>query len=300
MGANMILKIPATSANLGPGFDCIGMALDLYNFVEFHELNEGMLEIIVEKEGSTELPTDHNNLLFKAYKSVFEYLNKPVMGIHLKLINNIPLSRGLGSSAAAVVGGVLVANKILGEPLTKEELLKLAVKIEGHPDNVAPALFGGIVLSGSNGDQVFYRKISPGVMLKCSVLIPDFHLSTKKARSVLPKMISLQDAIFNVGRMGLLVDALHSENYEMLNIAIEDKLHQPYRSKLIPGLDDIFKLAKELNLLGVSISGAGPTVIVFHKDGDQDKVKKLQEVFKNYNIDSNLVHLNPIEQGVVE
>ncbi|SMB94488.1 homoserine kinase [Desulfonispora thiosulfatigenes DSM 11270] len=296
----MILKIPATSANLGPGFDCIGMALDLYNFVEFHELNEGMLEIIVEKEGSTELPTDHNNLLFKAYKSVFEYLNKPVMGIHLKLINNIPLSRGLGSSAAAVVGGVLVANKILGEPLTKEELLKLAVKIEGHPDNVAPALFGGIVLSGSNGDQVFYRKISPGVMLKCSVLIPDFHLSTKKARSVLPKMISLQDAIFNVGRMGLLVDALHSENYEMLNIAIEDKLHQPYRSKLIPGLDDIFKLAKELNLLGVSISGAGPTVIVFHKDGDQDKVKKLQEVFKNYNIDSNLVHLNPIEQGVVE
>lgn len=296
----MILKIPATSANLGPGFDCIGMAVNLYNYIEHTKLAEDKLEIIVENEGKNELPIDHTNLVYKSYQSVFQYLNKPISGVRLKLINNIPLARGLGSSAAAVVGGIIVANSILGKPLNKEELLKLAVKMEGHPDNVAPALFGGIVISGFAGEEVFHRKISPAPLLKCSILVPDFHLSTKKARSVLAKTVSLEDAVFNVGRMGLLVDAFHSKNFDLLSIAIKDKLHQPYRAKLIPGLEDVFKLAEQLDLWGISISGAGPSVIVFHKDEDQEKVKKLKDVFKDNNINVDLLHLHPIDEGAVK
>lgn len=294
----MKIKVPATSANLGPGFDSLGMALDLYNYIEFEKLPGKEIKMIIKGEGSDELPKNENNLLYQAYLRVFEYLKMPVCGIKLTMENNIPLARGLGSSAAAVVGGLVVANKILNEPLTTEELLKLAVEVEGHPDNVAPALLGGMVISGVSDNDIFYKVIKPGKSLRCSVLIPDFKLSTKAARSVLPESVSFKDAVFNVSRVALLIDAFHSDNYELLNIAIDDKLHQPYRSKLIPGLDEAFLRAKELGLLGISISGAGPTIIVFHKEGEEEKLNKLQEVFIKHDTHTKLLNLNPIQFGV--
>ena len=187
------MRIPATTANMGPGFDCIGMAFDMYNYIDFAPVDvEGHCELTSGGEAG-HIDLSKENLIYQAYAAVFAYLDKPVMGIRMHFENNVPYSRGLGSSSAALIGGVKVANEVLGNPLSDQELLNVALQFEGHPDNIAPALLGGVVISGldENG-AVFYSKITPPSNLHCTVIIPDYPLATKKAREVLPKQFTMQ------------------------------------------------------------------------------------------------------------
>lgn len=290
------VRIPATTANMGPGFDCIGMAFDLYNYIDFAKTGiEG--ECVLTAEGAAgSIDLSKENLIYKAYVAVFSFLEKPVTGIKMHFENNIPYSRGLGSSSAALIGGVKVANEVLGNPLSDVELLKIALQFEGHPDNIAPALLGGIVISGLCDDgEVFYRQIVPPANLDCTVIIPDYPLATQKAREVLPKQLSMQDAVFNIGRMALLVDALHTGDLQQLALAMEDRLHQPYRMSLITGMEELIPAAKALGALNVTISGAGPTILMV-SEGEKD-FSSLQTLLKDKGVNARIVALHPVDEG---
>ena len=290
------MRIPATTANMGPGFDCIGMAFDFYNYIDFEQTGEdGFCELSSDGEaGKIDLSKD--NLIYQAYSAVFEYLNRPVLGIRMHFENNVPYSRGLGSSSAALIGGVKVANRVLGDPLSDRELLKIALRFEGHPDNIAPALLGGVVISGlDEAGEVYYRKITPPEQLHCTVIIPDYPLATKRAREVLPQEVSMKDAVYNVGRMALFIDALYTGDLKQLALAMEDKLHQPYRMQLIKGMDEIIPKAKELGALNVTISGAGPTILLV-SDKEID-FSPLQKILQNKGVTARITALHPVNAG---
>lgn len=290
------MRIPATTANMGPGFDCIGMAFDLYNYIDFEPVDaQGYCELTSSGDAG-EIDLSKENLIYKAYTAVFAYLQKPVTGIRMHFENNVPYSRGLGSSSAALIGGVKVANEVLGNPLNEEELLNIALQFEGHPDNIAPALLGGIVISGLNDDgSVFYSKILPPKNLFCTVIIPDYPLATKRAREVLPREFRMEDAVYNVGRMAMLVDALHTGKLDQLALAMNDRLHQPYRMSLIKGMEEIIPAAKALGALNVTISGAGPTILLV-SDGEKD-FSSLQEILNKYDVKAKIMALHPVCEG---
>lgn len=290
------LQIPATTANMGPGFDCMGMAFDFYNYIDF-EPTDTIGECILTADGSAgKIDLSKNNLIYQAYEAVFRHMGKEPMGIRMHFVNEIPYSRGLGSSSAALIGGVKVANDVMGNPLSDRELLEIAIPFEGHPDNLAPALLGGIIISGILEDgKIFYSKIEAPKGLVCTVLIPDYPLSTQKARDVLPDMIPRQDAVFNVGRVAMLVDALHTGNLEQLALAMEDKIHQPYRQSLIVGMEEIVPMARELGAWGVIISGAGPTLLLVSDKGKD--FTPLVKFLKTKGVNARLKVVRPVNDG---
>lgn len=290
------MRIPATTANMGPGFDCIGMAFDLYNYIAFAPYG-GDNDCALTSDGTAgSIELGRENLIYQAYAAVFQYLHRPVAGIRMHFENNVPYSRGLGSSSAALIGGVKVANAVLGEPLSDGELLNIALQFEGHPDNIAPALLGGVVISGlDEAGQVFYRKITPPANLHCTVIIPDYPLATQRAREVLPQQVSRQDAVFNIGRMALLVDALHTGDLRQLSLAMEDKLHQPYRMPLIVGMEELIPQAKALGALNVTISGAGPTILLV-SDGEKD-FSPLLPLLAQKGVTATIMALRPVNEG---
>jgi homoserine kinase len=286
------VQVPATSANMGPGFDTLGIALQLYNTVEMDEIDEGLV-IEIEGEGADKIPRDSSNIVYQAANTVFKQVNFVPKGIRIKLVNNIPVARGLGSSAAAIVGGIVAANFVSGEKLAEKDLLAIATSIEGHPDNVAPALLGGIVVSAMDDEDVKYIKITPPSQLKCIVAIPDFHLSTSAARDVLPTSVSMQDAVFNIGRASLLVGAFISGDLSLLSVAMDDKLHQPYRSNLVPGMKKVFAAAKLAGARGVALSGAGPTLIAFADKNIDLITKVMKETFTENGVKVKVLILEP-------
>lgn len=255
------IKIPASTANMGPGFDSIGMALSLYNEIQFDIIESG-LEIIMT-EGGAHVPRDQRNMIYRSIEAGLQATGVPMPGLRIRQTNVIPQTRGLGSSSACVVGGIIAANIISGGILSTDEMVNLAARIEGHPDNVLPTFVGGMTAGALVKDQVQFIRIDPPMQLKCCVMIPDFPLATKKARSVLPQNVSLSDAIFNVSRAGLMVGAMAQGRMDLLRTALEDRLHQPYRKQLIPGYDEIVHAAEENGALGCCLSGAGPTMIAF-------------------------------------
>lgn len=268
--------VPATSANLGPGFDTLGVALNIYNTYTFEEIESG-LEIL----GCDAAFSNDKNLV---YTSMLETLNKigyKIDGIRITTSSNIPVSRGLGSSAACILGGVIGANQLAGGPLSKEELLKIATGIEGHPDNIAPALFGGLVVSVMEEDRIYYNHLNIAKGLKFVALIPDFTLSTKDAREVLPLSITHKDGVYNIGRASLLLSALANGRFELLKDAIKDKLHQPYRGKLIADFDNITSKCYEFGGLGTFLSGAGPTIMVLVAEGEEDFILEIEQYLKS-------------------
>ncbi|PRX30392.1 homoserine kinase [Orenia metallireducens] len=291
------VEVPATTANLGPGFDTLGMSLELYNEVEVAEIEEG-LEIEVVGYGSDELTTDKSNLIYQSMERVFTKVGYSPQGLKIKLKNRIPLARGLGSSAAAIVGGLVAANKLAGEKLSIDQLVDLATEIEGHPDNVAPALLGGVVISTVKGSKVVYKKLAVPAKLKTVVCIPDYQLSTAKAREVLPAEVSFKDAVFNLSHTGLLLTGLLTEDYTLIKEALDDKLHQPYRQDLVPGLAEILKEVKS-DALGVTISGSGPTVIAFTLENEGKIGKKMVDIFAEHGLDSHYMITHPTNQGVI-
>lgn len=255
------IKVPATSANLGPGFDVMGLAIDRYNTFNF-------------KIGET-FPED--NLIYKSYRSVFEYLNKDMITVEITVDEDVPRARGLGSSATCIVGGIMGANEILENPLNKEEILKLASKIEGHPDNVAPAIYGGLVASVVEGNKIHTGNIPIKNDLIFIALVPNFELSTSQAREVLPKEIPHDLGVYNVGRASMLISGLIRGDNSLLKIGLADKLHQPYRGKLIEGFDDIISKSYDSGSLGCYLSGAGPTIMCIGEEGDSQLIDKIQK-----------------------
>ncbi|WP_027340813.1 homoserine kinase [Halonatronum saccharophilum] len=290
------VEVPATTANLGPGFDTLGMSLELYNEVVVEEIDSG-LDIEVLGYGSDELERDKNNLVYKVMTEVFSKLSYEPKGLRIKLNNRIPLARGLGSSAAAIVGGLVAANRLTGDRLSQRELLNLATKIEGHPDNVAPALLGGVVISTLKDEEVIYKKV-PVPELKVVVCIPDYQLSTKRSREVLPKKVEFKDAVFNISRTGLLISALLTEDYELISEALDDRLHQPYRQNLVPGLKEIIeKLSRKA--LGVTLSGSGPTVVAFTLEGEKDIGERMVSTFEENGVDAHYTITTPTNGGAI-
>ena len=267
MDANrVVVRVPGTSANCGPGFDCLGLAATIYNDLDLTLLEDETLTIEANGDGAETIPTDDKNIVWRAARMVIERSGngEKFKGGVLRMENRIPMSRGLGSSAAAIVAGLFAANEVLGRPFTRSDILKFATEIEGHPDNVAPAIFGGFTVSTVDyRGQVQTFAFLPKIKLKLIVAVPDFPLSTRIARQVLPKSVPLKDAVFNVGRASMLIAALINGKEKFLAGAFDDALHQPYRTKLVPGMQEVFSAGKKAGALGVCLSGAGPCVIAF-------------------------------------
>ena len=292
------VKIPCTSGNLGSGFDAIGMAFNLYNYVTMETAASG-LSIQISGEGAGEIPRDEANIVWQAANLVFGQVGFAVPGLRIILENHIPVASGLGSSATSIVGGMFAANLLCGEKLSREEMMELAVSMEGHTDNVAPAIFGGAVVAVQAGEKIDYLQIPPPGKLLAVAVVPDFPLSTKKSRLVLPEMVTLQDAVFNLGRAGLLVAALLQNDLTLLGRGMEDRLHQPYRAALIPGMAEVFAAARSAGALSVAISGAGPTIIAFMAEGHQAAVgEAMAAAFRQAGTSSRIFDLQPENQGV--
>ncbi|ERK29841.1 homoserine kinase [Clostridium intestinale] len=266
------VKVPATSANLGAGFDCMGLAFELFNVFEFEEIKEGL-----EFEGVKEEYCNKDNIIYEAMMLCFNRANYKPTGLKISILEeNIPISRGLGSSSSCIVGGLLGANELMGSPFSLEELFNMSVEIEGHPDNVAPAFFGGIVVSSMEDGKAYYNKVDIKEGIEFLSFIPSFTLSTEKARKALPATIPFKDGVYNVGKAALTLSCFYLGNYDMLRYACKDKLHEPYRSKLIPNFEEITSEVLDLGALCVFLSGAGPTIMSIVKKEDntaKDKIK---------------------------
>lgn len=251
------IQIPATSANLGAGFDALGLALNFYNYVNIEESDK----IDIKTLDNTPVPTDESNLVFSTAKTLYDICGRSFKGLCIEQINNIPMTRGLGSSSACIIAGLVGANTLMGDPLTLNELVNLSAQIEGHPDNTAPALLGGIVTAVFDGKNVHWVKQEVYTTLKFVVVIPDFELKTEDARACLPKEISHKDAVYNLSRAALFSASLLTGKYENLRTAVHDKLHQPYRMELIPHGREIFDIAYSLGAYASYLSGAGPSLM---------------------------------------
>lgn len=258
------VRVPATSANMGPGFDCMGIAVNLYNYFSFEEIDSGL-----EFEGCEEAFMNEDNLIYRSFIYTCDKLglDRP-KGLKITIDNKIPISRGLGSSATCIVGGILGASYLNDLPLEKAKILELATDIEGHPDNVAPAIYGGCSISIMDGKDIYYTDIETHESMALCALVPGFRLSTAEARAVLPESIDYSDAVYNGSRVALLVAALANGKFDLLSIACNDKLHQPYRGPLIKDYDKVIELCKSAGTKAVFISGAGPTIMNITLKGD--------------------------------
>lgn len=290
------VQVPASTANMGPGFDCLGMALQLYNSVEMATTTAG-LHIDVQGEGSKDLPRNESNLVYIAAMKVFRQVGYSHYGLRLRLVNNIPVSRGLGSSTAAIIGGIIAANILSGGRLSQREILNLACSLEGHPDNIAASLFGGIVVAVPADGDIKHIKIEPPKNIKAVVAIPEFNLATKTSRDALPQQVSFQDAIFNLGRLALLVAALKEGDMSLLGTAMEDRLHQPYRAGLIPGMKKVIAAAKLAGARGVSLSGAGPTLVALTDENHEHVARVMKDTFRQNSVNARALVLSPAQVG---
>jgi homoserine kinase len=281
VGRKVSVKVPATSANLGPGFDTLGMALAFYDELEVEAVAESNVIVEVTGEGAGEVATDENNLVVKCIKFTFDRFGQKMPGLRIKAHNVIPHGRGMGSSGAAVVSGIMAAKGLLEGivEISSGDLLDIATEIEGHPDNVAPALFGSLNIawedeSGPHTKKLFvHRGVSP------LELVPSFKMSTEKARSLQPDSVPHEDAVFNVSRSALLVAAL-TQSPELLLAATEDRLHQSYRAEAMPETSALVQLMRENGHAAV-VSGAGPSVLVLASDPAQ-RLEAAKLAAKNY------------------
>ena len=304
------VKVPATSANIGPGFDCLGLALPIYNTVTIEETvlpGTGIeINMMTEDEESIDemifddIPRDENNIVYKAVEMLYNSIGQEPSELKINIQSQIPITRGLGSSAAVIVGGLIDANKLLGSPADETALLSIATEVEGHPDNVAPAILGGFVLASQEDDgSIVYRKLNWPNEWDITVCIPDFELSTNIARSVLPESVPMQDAIFNTKHLAMLIDAVNTKDEKLMKVALHDKLHQPYREKLVPGMKEIMEAFKhEDGVLGCVLSGAGPTMLIISHKYDLDKIKStVKEIWEPQSVKVDIRTLKVEQNG---
>lgn len=300
MSNRVSVTVPATSGNIGPGFDVLGLALSLRNELHVRVLSRkpGNPVIRIVGEGDTTLPKDARNIVFRTIVAVFKKAKRPLPQLELVCVNRIPLTRGMGSSSAAYLAGLLVGNELVGRKWNKEQILSWATALEGHPDNVAPALLGGVKASGVFNGQVVTADIA-APKTKLILAIPEFELSTKKARKVLPKMITMKDAISNLSAVSLLPFAFQ-KNETLLKNLLNDRWHEPYRAKLIPGFYAVKKAALNAGALGVTLSGAGPTMLGFSSGARAKAVgQAMQRAFAKAGVRSRILQLSIDKTGAV-
>ena len=276
------VRVPATTANLGPGFDCLGLALDIHNTVELSLAVATTVEITGEGQG--QLSLGPNNLVLQAADRLAEQVESEVPGWHLRQHNEIPLARGLGSSSAAIVGGLIAANELLQAHLNTKQLLEIATELEGHPDNVGPALFGGLTACCVEAEDVCCIRLDAPRELDIGVVIPRFEVSTRQARRVLPDEVSFDDAVFNVSRAACTLAALVAGRWEVLSAVMKDRLHQPHRALLIPGMEEVIAAAEEAGAHGAALSGSGPTVVAFATERRDAILEAMVEAFANFSV----------------
>jgi homoserine kinase len=255
------VRVPGSTANLGSGFDVLGLALGLYNTIEIEEIAHGV-ELTVEGEGAEHLQRNaERSLVVRAARATFAHLGVTPPGLKIHLKNAIPLKRGLGSSGTACLGGIVGAAELVCRPLSPADILRLALPLEGHPDNITPSLVGGLTATCVSEGSVRYVKIPVPKAIQVVAVIPDRELSTAEARRALPSQVPLADAVYNVGRAAMLVGALVAGDLSLLDEATRDRLHQPYRAKLLPGMDEVIETGRRAGALAAFLSGAGSTVV---------------------------------------
>ena len=272
------VKSPASSANIGPCFDCAGIAFPLYNIVRVKKSDKSEIKVVIDEKGDVRtFIVDEKNIIFQAIQKYYEKINKKIEGYEIYTETEIPIARGLGSSASVIAGALIGVNELNGNILTKQDLIDIAASIEGHPDNTTPAFVGGFVVASIEDDgHVLYQKIDWPKEWKIVVCIPDYKLLTELARSVLPKEVDFKDAVYNIQKSAQLITAVTNKNEDIMKSALKDRIHQPYREKLIPGMQEIIKeLNKEKNVLGCVLSGAGPTLAVITNNDNIENVKQI-------------------------
>lgn len=273
------VRAPATTANLGPGFDVLGMALSLWNEVEVRPATRWSVRVVGEGQGV--LPQDEENLVCRAMRALAAFVGQELPPLEVLCHNRIPLQSGLGSSSAAIVSGLLAAQHLLAAPLSPSDLLALATRLEGHPDNVAPALLGGLVAVTMVDERPVAVSVSVPRDLRVIVVLPDVRVSTEMARRLLPEQLPREDAVFNVGRVVLTVLALSRGDFELLSVAMADKLHEPYRKRLIPAYEAVVAAARQAGAAAVVISGSGPALAAFAAEGHDRIAQAMTAAFEH-------------------
>ena len=294
------VTVPATTANLGPGFDALGLALNLWNEADFVCTDNNQITLTVSGEGEEMLPLNADNAVAEAALQIYDLTGKHCTGLHVDCLNRVPLSSGMGSSSAAMLTGMLGANALLGNPLTDEEILKLAIETEGHPDNVAPAMLGGLVASIVHEHRVFSMKLPAKAnhgSIHATIVLPDFDFPTKQARAILPKQVERKDAIYNISRTVLVTEALRTGDLELLGIAMKDSLHQPYRLPLIPGAIAGLEAGKKAGASAVALSGAGPSLIAFSSKEEAGIGAAMKRAFESAGMSARIFELETSYEG---
>ena len=291
------LRVPASSANLGPGFDALGLALGIYLECRFQR--SGTLSIHASGRDAEQIAPDETNLIWQTALAVAHDARETLPAICLKIVNEIPIGKGLGSSAAALTAGVVIADRLLGLHWKPLRILDEAARIEGHPDNVAACVLGSIVASAiDSGGVARAVRLELPERYGVAVVVPDFVLPTSEARAVLPASYSKEDTVFNVQRSALLIAALATGTTSAFPTALEDRLHQPYRAKLVPGLDAVVKL-RAPGLLGCALSGAGPSIVVFYERGSEGVCDLVRQVFALHGHESEVLMTQIADQGYI-
>jgi homoserine kinase len=307
---NITIKVPATSANLGPGFDALGLALDLWNETMFTtdlETDERIpstdwkadkrMMVSIQGEGAGLLAQNEKNLIVRMAQKVAERAGKRLPPFRAECVNQIPLSSGLGSSAATILTGLLAGNALLENTLSREDVLNLASELEGHPDNVAPALMGGLVVSTVEEGKVIAHSIPVGMDVCITIVLPDFYITTKQARAALPKKISLRNAVHNISRAIFVTEAFRTGDLNLLGKAMTDTLHQPYRLKLIPGARSAMEAAKEAGAAAVALSGAGPSLIAFSSKAEAGIGAAMKGAYEAAGLSTRIFNLGISSRG---
>jgi homoserine kinase len=292
------IRVPATTSNLGSGFDAVGLALQLYLVVEVSEIESGPSRLEFSGLDSHLIPTDESNLVWQTMSAVTELNGRSLPNFLLRIENQIPIAKGLGSSAAAILAGAAAADFLSRLNLARGSLLEIAAEREGHPDNAAPALMGGLVVS-IGGERTLCSKSQFPEEWTIVAVTPDYELQTKQARAVLPELIPHRDAVYNVQRAAFLMAQLAQGRREGLREAMADRLHQPYRSALVPGLAEILNLKDSRGMIGVALSGAGSTVVAFADSHAEEIGEEIREIFSRYHLTATVRLLKADNEGLV-
>ena len=287
------VQIPATSANIGAGFDSLGLAVSMYNYVSMEE-HDG---VQITSNDKVKIPTDETNLVYTCAKYIYDLCDYPFKGLHIEQTNNIPMARGLGSSSACIVGGLLGANAMLGSPMRTTELVNIAATMEGHPDNSTPALLGGLCTAVLENGKVYYVKQEIAEDLRFVAIVPDFEIKTKFAREALPNEITHKDGVYNLSRAALMSVSLYSRNYQNLRIAADDRLHQPYRLPLINGAHEVLDFSYKHGAYASYISGSGSTIMSIISSGNFEFEKTISEYLQQNGLEGWCVNVLSIDNS---
>ena len=289
---------PATTANLGPGYDCLGMALDIWNTIDVEPLSAGEPpSVSVSGEGGGELDAGRENLVYRSMEFLYRELGRAMPPVRVACVNEIPLARGLGSSAAAIAGGLAAANALAGGQFPPRDLLEMAATIEGHPDNVAAAVMGGLQLVVSEESTLYTVPISVPAEIHAVLFIPETRIATVDARSVLPQQLSVADAVHNMARVALLVAGMSTNHPEYLAVATQDRLHQPYRQTLFPAMKLLMKAALDAGALGAFLSGSGSTVLALTQGREMTVAYEMAEAARQASVEGTVKVTQPTPLG---